>query len=254
MTPLDRSGDDFTFAFPDGVTLPAAGFAPAAGPHADGEKLGKAAPALDASVVIDDASTRLQRLEPFPGWDGADMHDLQVLIKVTGKCTTDHISAAGPWLKYKGHLENISENTLITAVSLSGAMGDALVHLRRRQHATTRGLGHRSTSHGAFPTSTQVNADGGELNSVHNALDGTRGTIPDVAKAYKAAGVGWVVIGDHNYGGATAPRPLPHTLASPPTPQPFPAFQPCLTRPTAPGPRTLILSLSLSSPCRGKCP
>jgi aconitate hydratase len=111
-------------------------------------------------VAVDPASQRLQLLAPFAAWDGKDMTGLPVLIKAKGKCTTDHISMAGPWLKYRGHLENISNNMLIGA----------------------------------------VNAENGKINEVLNTTDGSRGKVPDVARAYKAKGLGWVVIGDENYG------------------------------------------------------
>ncbi len=98
-------------------------------------------------------------LQPFAKWDGKDYLGLPVLIKARGKCTTDHISMAGPWLKFRGHLENISNNMLIGA----------------------------------------VNDETGETNSVRSP-DGGFGKVPDVARAYKARGIGWVVIGDENYG------------------------------------------------------
>ena len=116
-------------------------------------------------LTVAEDSNRLQLLQPFAAWDGADLTGLRVLIKVRGKCTTDDISAAGPWLKYKGHLDNIANNTLITA----------------------------------------INADTGERNRVRNwAAGGVTGAVPDVARAYKRAGVRWVVIGDENYGEGSA--------------------------------------------------
>jgi len=102
----------------------------------------------------------LQLLAPFPAWHGKDIVGAHVLIKTKGKCTTDHISMAGPWLKYRGHIDNISNNLLI------GAM----------------------------------NAENDKINSVYNALSKQWGAVPEVARAYKAAGVPWVVIGDENYG------------------------------------------------------
>merc|ERR1712146_795840 len=111
------------------------------------------------SVDVDPSSDRLQLLEPFTKWDGKDIEDMEVLIKVKGKCTTD-ISMAGPWLKYRGHLDNISNNMLIGA----------------------------------------VNAETDAINAVTNQLDGSVGKVPDVSRAYKAAGVNWVVVGDENYG------------------------------------------------------
>lgn len=111
-------------------------------------------------VDVDPKSDRLQLLTPFDKWDGKDLTDMTILIKVVGKCTTDHISAAGPWLKYRGHLDNISNNMFITA----------------------------------------TNADNGELNKVKNQATGAWGGVPDTARAYKAKGIRWVTIGDENYG------------------------------------------------------
>lgn len=109
---------------------------------------------------VDPNSKRLQLLEPFDKWDGNDLVDMTVLIKVKGKCTTDHISAAGPWLKYRGHLDNISNNMFIGA----------------------------------------TNAENGEMNKIKNQTTGTWGAVPDVARDYKAKGIKWVAIGDENYG------------------------------------------------------
>lgn len=111
-------------------------------------------------VIVDPKSQRLQKLSPFSAWDGKDVVDAKILIKVKGKCTTDHISMAGPWLKYRGHLDNISNNMLIGA----------------------------------------TNAENDKVNSVKNQLTGEYGAVPDVARAYKAKGVNWVVVGDNNYG------------------------------------------------------
>jgi aconitate hydratase len=102
----------------------------------------------------------LQLLEPFKAWDGKDYNGMKLLIKAKGKCTTDHISMAGPWLRFRGHLENISQNMLIGA----------------------------------------ENFFNGETNSVKNQLDGTYQAVPDAAKAYRDAGIGSVVVGDENYG------------------------------------------------------
>jgi len=99
-------------------------------------------------------------LTPFNKWDGGDLKDMRVLIKVKGKCTTDHISAAGPWLKFRGHLENISNNMLIGA----------------------------------------VNSENDEVNKVKNQDTGAHDTVPEIAKQYKEKGVKWVVVGDENYG------------------------------------------------------
>ena len=109
---------------------------------------------------MDPNSNRLELLTPFNRWDGNDYEGLQLLIKVKGKCTTDHISAAGPWLKFRGHLNNISNNFLITA----------------------------------------INAENGEMNSIKNEVSGEFGPVPATARDYKANGIGWVVVGDENYG------------------------------------------------------
>lgn len=111
-------------------------------------------------VVVSPTSDRLQLLEPFKPWDGKDVVDAPVLIKAKGKCTTDHISAAGPWLKYRGHLDNISNNMLIGA----------------------------------------INAENGEANKVVNQFTGEFDAVPATARKYKAQGVKWVVVGDKNYG------------------------------------------------------
>ncbi|XP_049774887.1 aconitate hydratase, mitochondrial-like [Schistocerca cancellata] len=148
-------GKEFKLSDPFADELPTKGFSPCEDtyqtPPADGSKL---------KVNVDPKSQRLQLLEPFDTWDGKDLTDLTILIKVKGKCTTDHISAAGPWLKYRGHLDNISNNLLIGA----------------------------------------VNAENGEMNKVKNQLTGEWGPVPDVARAYKAKGVRWVAVGDENYG------------------------------------------------------
>src|SRR5207249_10428103 len=109
-------------------------------------------------VVVDPNSERLQLLEPFAAWDGHDLLELPVLVKAQGKCTTDHISAAGPWLKYRGHLENISGNLFLGA----------------------------------------VNAFTGEAGTGKDQLDGTTKSLPDIAKHYHEAGVAWVAVGDQN--------------------------------------------------------
>lgn len=140
---------------PSGDTFPAKGFAV--------EDAGFVAPAEDGSgvnVVIAEGSDRLQKLDPFQPWDGGNLTGLKLLIKAYGKCTTDHISMAGPWLKYRGHLDNISNNLLIGA----------------------------------------INAFNQQANSIKNQLTDAYGAVPDTARAYKAAGIGSVVIGDENYG------------------------------------------------------
>jgi len=127
------------------------------------EDAGYQAPAVDGSTVIvkvSPTSDRLQLLEPFKAWEGADISGLKLLIKAKGKCTTDHISMAGPWLKFRGHLDNISNNMLIGA----------------------------------------ENAFNGKTNTVKNQLTGEYGEVPAVQRAYKAAGIGSIVVGDENYG------------------------------------------------------
>ncbi|HEU4952863.1 MAG TPA: aconitate hydratase [Holophagaceae bacterium] len=148
-------GKAFKLKSPFGDELPQRGF--------DKGQATYQAPPADRSgltVKVDPASNRLQLLEPFKPWEGTDLTDLPVLIKAKGKCTTDHISMAGPWLKFRGHLDNISNNLLIGA----------------------------------------INFFNGEANKVKNALTGEYGEVPATARAYKAAGKGWVVIGDENYG------------------------------------------------------
>lgn len=111
-------------------------------------------------VIIDPDSRRLQRLEPFEPWDGRDFDNLPVMVKAKGKCTTDHISPAGAWLSYRGHLDNLSDNMLLGA----------------------------------------VNAFGGAVGSGVNALTGKTESFPEIARQYKRGGVRWVIIGDSNYG------------------------------------------------------
>ncbi len=154
-TLLNENGEEVKLAEPTGQELPSKGFAV--------EDNGYQAPAEDGSgieVVVAEDSQRLQLLSPFAPWDGKNITGAKLLIKALGKCTTDHISMAGPWLRYRGHLDNISNNCLIGA----------------------------------------VNAYTGETNAVTNQLDGSVDEVPNVARAYKAAGVPTVVVGDHNYG------------------------------------------------------
>ena len=150
-----EDGSEFRFTAPFGDQLPKAGF-----DH--GEDTFQAPPADGSAVevAVDPKSDRLQLLTPFSAWDGEDYKGMPVLIKAKGKCTTDHISMAGPWLKYRGHLQNISNNMLIGA----------------------------------------INAETGETNCVQNLDTKEWGEVPAVAAAYRDAGIGWVVIGDENYG------------------------------------------------------
>ncbi|KAK9759705.1 Aconitate hydratase mitochondrial [Basidiobolus ranarum] len=148
-------GKKFKFTPPNGAELPPRGYDA-------GENTYQAPPEDRSSVqvVVSPESDRLQLLEPFTKWNGKDAEDLPVLIKVKGKCTTDHISMAGPWLKYRGHLDNISNNMLIGA----------------------------------------INSENGEANKIKNKLTGEFGAVPAVARDYKAKGINWVVVGDENYG------------------------------------------------------
>ena len=154
-TLTNDKGEQVKLDPPTGWELPPKGF--------DVEDPLYQAPAEDGSsveIAVAADSSRLQLLESFDIWNGENITDAKLLIKVDGKCTTDHISMAGPWLKYRGHLDNISNNMLIGA----------------------------------------VNAFNGKANEVKNQLTGVYGEVPAVQRAYKAAGVPSVVIGDHNYG------------------------------------------------------
>jgi aconitate hydratase len=154
-TLTNDKGEQVKLNPPVGDELPKKGF--------DVEDNGYQAPAEDGSnvvVAVSPDSSRLQLLENFPAWDGKNIENAKLLIKAKGKCTTDHISMAGPWLKYRGHLDNISNNMLIGA----------------------------------------ENAFNGKANQVKNQLTGENGEVPAVQRAYKAAGVPSIVVGDHNYG------------------------------------------------------
>ncbi|KAG2184196.1 hypothetical protein INT44_009211 [Umbelopsis vinacea] len=150
-----EDGKPFKFEAPTGYELPPKGYDP-------GQDTYQAPPTDRSSVNVAVApdSNRLQLLKPFNKWDGKDFEEIPILIKVKGKCTTDHISMAGPWLKYRGHLDNISNNMLIGA----------------------------------------VNSENGEVNSVKNTFTGKYDAVPATARDYKARGVRWVVVGDENYG------------------------------------------------------
>ncbi len=152
---INEDGEEVMLDAPTGDELPAKGFY--------AEDPGFQAPAADGSgvqVVVSPTSERLQLLAPFDAWDGKNITGAKLLIKAFGKCTTDHISMAGPWLRFRGHLDNISNNMLIGA----------------------------------------VNAYNQKTNSVKNQLTGKYDAVPAVARAYKAAGVPSIVVGDHNYG------------------------------------------------------
>ena len=148
-------GEKIKLKEPEGIEMPAKGF--------EVEDAGFQAPAIDGSnieVIVSPTSNRLQLLDPFHAWEGTDLCGLKLLIKAKGKCTTDHISMAGPWLKYRGHLDNISNNLLIGAVNFFNE----------------------------------------KTNLVKNQLTGEYGPLPETQRAYKAAGVGSIIVGDENYG------------------------------------------------------
>ena len=152
---LNEDGEAVMLDAPQGVELPPKGF--------DVEDNGYLAPVADGSavnVVVKEGSERLQLLTPFAPWDGENLSDVKLLLKAYGKCTTDHISMAGPWLRYRGHLDNISNNCFIGA----------------------------------------VNAFNEKTNFIKNQLTGEYGGVPDVQRAYKAKGIATIVVGDHNYG------------------------------------------------------
>ena len=152
---INELGEEVRLDPPQGIELPPKGF--------DVEDNGYLAPEEDSSavqVIVKPDSERLQLLTPFAPWNGENLLGAKLLIKAKGKCTTDHISMAGPWLRFRGHLDNISNNCLIGA----------------------------------------VNAFNEKTNFVKNQLTGEYGGVPDVQRQYKAAGIETVVVGDHNYG------------------------------------------------------
>ncbi len=154
-TLTNDKGEQVKLDAPNGDELPIKGFAV--------EDAGYQAPAEDGSkvqVLVEPTSKRLQLLDPFAAWNGVDFKGLKLLIKAKGKCTTDHISMAGPWLKFRGHLDNISNNMLIGA----------------------------------------VNAFNDKTDSVKNQLTGVYEGVPVVQRAYKAQNIGSIVVGDENYG------------------------------------------------------
>ncbi|NVK03184.1 MAG: aconitate hydratase [Flavobacteriia bacterium] len=154
-TLTNENGEQVKMDEPTGFENPSKGYAV--------EDNGYQAPAKDGSdvdVIVKEGSERLQLLDPFQPWNGENITGAKLLIKAEGKCTTDHISMAGPWLRYRGHLDNIANNTLTGA----------------------------------------VNAYNGETNKVKNQLNGTYGEVPAVQREYKAAGIPTIVVGDHNYG------------------------------------------------------
>jgi len=154
-TLINENGESVKLDVPKGYELPPAGF--------DVKDAGFQAPAADGSmvqIIVDNKSERLQLLAPFAPWEGTELAGLKLLIKAKGKCTTDHISMAGPWLKFRGHLDNISNNMLIGAVNIFNE----------------------------------------KTNCVKNQLTGEYGPVPDTQRAYKAKGFGSLVVGDENYG------------------------------------------------------
>jgi aconitate hydratase len=154
-TLTNEAGEEVMLKEPTGLELPPKGF--------DVEDAGYLAPdenGQNVEIIINEDSERLQRLTPFSPWNGENLAGAKLLIKALGKCTTDHISMAGPWLRFRGHLDNIANNTLIGAVN-------------------------------AFNTKT---------NTIKNQITGEFGTVPDTQRAYKAAGIPTIIIGDQNYG------------------------------------------------------
>ncbi len=152
---INQQGESVKLDEPSGLEMPVKGYAV--------EDAGFQAPSADGSSIVVSVKTgseRLELLQSFTPWDGDNLMGMRLLIKAEGKCTTDHISMAGPWLRYRGHLDNISNNTL------TGAM----------------------------------NTFNGKANSVKNQLNGSYGEVPAVQRAYKAEGIPTIVVGDHNYG------------------------------------------------------
>ncbi len=151
------NGKRVMLAPPEAPELPSRGFAQGAAGYLSPKPLSQR---RQLQVVISPTSERLQRLEPFPTWDGRDFERLPILLKAKGQCTTDHISPAGKWLRYRGHLDKISDNTFSTAIN-------------------------------AFTTQPGTGVD---------SLDGQTKPLPQIARHYKSQGLGWVAIGDVNYG------------------------------------------------------
>ena len=152
---INQEGNEVMLDPPTGTELPSKGF--------EYEDNGYIKPSVDGSkieVVVKENSQRLEILKPFKPWNGQNIIGAKLLIKAFGKCTTDHISMAGPWLRYRGHLDNISNNCLIGA----------------------------------------VNAFNQKTNFVKNQLDGEYGAVPDIQRKYKESGIETIVVGDHNYG------------------------------------------------------
>ncbi|HLN53038.1 MAG TPA: aconitate hydratase [Lentimicrobium sp.] len=151
----NAKGEWVSLNLPEGLELPESGFE-----VKDAGYLAPLPEGNDAPIIVKEDSERLQLLAPFDPWDGIDLMGMRLLIKAKGKCTTDHISMAGPWLRFRGHLDNISNNLLIGA----------------------------------------VNSFNNQTNLVKNQQTGTYDTVPNVARAYKAKGINSIVVGDENYG------------------------------------------------------
>jgi len=152
---VNENGQEVMLDEPTGMEMPEKGFAV--------EDPGYKAPAKDGrdvEVAVSPDSKRLQILTPFKPWDGNNIEGMKLLIKALGKCTTDHISMAGPWLRFRGHLDNISNNTLTGAINAFNELTD----------------------------------------NVKNQVTGVNGPVPDTARSYKAEGIPTIVVGDHNYG------------------------------------------------------
>ncbi len=155
-TLINENGDIVMLQEPSGLESPPRGFAVENNGFIDPEKFSK----KEIEINIDPSSKRLQLLEPFKAWDGKNIKNLKLLIKAKGKCTTDHISMAGPWLFYRGHLDNISNNLLIGAINYFNE----------------------------------------KTNHIKNQIDGSYGQVPDVQRMYKSKNIPTIVIGDENYG------------------------------------------------------
>ena len=151
----NEKGEKIKLTEPQGIELPPAGFGVEDAGYVEPAENGN-----DVNVIVSPTSDRLQLLAPFSKWEGTDLQGLKLLIKVKGKCTTDHISMAGPWLKYRGHLDNISNNMLTGAINVFNDKAD----------------------------------------SVKNQLTGEYSAVPAVQRAYKASGIGSIVVGEENYG------------------------------------------------------
>jgi len=152
---VNENGQEVMLDEPTGMEMPEKGFAVEDPGYKSPAKDGR-----DVEVAVSPDSKRLQILTPFKPWDGNNIEGMKLLIKALGKCTTDHISMAGPWLRFRGHLDNISNNTLTGAINAFNELTD----------------------------------------NVKNQVTGVNGPVPDTARSYKAEGIPTIVVGDHNYG------------------------------------------------------